>query len=140
MPGFDEIVEAMKKGEWIPPIAKLIGMELLKAEGGEAEFTMIASDKHHNPMGTLHGGVMVDIMDAAMGMAFASSLNKGELFTTINLQINYMKQVIEGRLTATASIIKRGRSVGFLESELRDEQGDLVATAQSTCKVLKEKS
>ena len=94
MESFDKVVEAMRNKQWQPPISKLIGFDLIKAEDGGAEFTMIAAEKHHNPMGTLHGGIMVDILDASMGMAFASTLGKGEIFTTINLQVNFMKQII----------------------------------------------
>ncbi|MFQ5771237.1 MAG: PaaI family thioesterase, partial [bacterium] len=49
--------------------------------------------QHANPMGTLHGGVLCDIADAAMGMAYASTLEQGESFTTLELKINFLKPV-----------------------------------------------
>lgn len=57
-----------------------------------------ASGRHANPMGTLHGGVLCDIADAAMGMAYASTLEEGETFGTLELKINFLKPVWNARL------------------------------------------
>jgi acyl-coenzyme A thioesterase PaaI-like protein len=57
-----------------PPIAQLIGFTLTSIEPGMATVEFQASERHANPMGTLHGGVLCDVADAAMGMAYASTL------------------------------------------------------------------
>jgi uncharacterized protein (TIGR00369 family) len=90
-------------------------------------------------MGTLHGGILCDIADAAMGMAFASTLAPGESFTTVELKINFFRPVWEDRLTAEGQVVRRGRNLGYVECEITDERGRLVAKAASTCLVLRGK-
>src|ERR1700694_69278 len=75
------------------PVARLIGFEAKETADGRAVVTLAAGQQHANPMGTLHGGILCDIADAAMGMAFASTLATGESFTTIELKINFLRPV-----------------------------------------------
>jgi uncharacterized protein (TIGR00369 family) len=88
-------------------------------------------------MGTLHGGVYCDLADAAMGYAYASTLSEGENFTTIELKINFLRAVRKATLTAEAKVVKVGATLGYIECEVKDEQGRLVAKAASTCMKLK---
>ena len=62
--------------------------------------TLQAGPQHANPMGTLHGGILCDIGDAAMGYAFASTLAEGETFTTIDLRITFLRPVWNALLRA----------------------------------------
>jgi len=119
------------------PIARLIGFEADEIADGRAVVTLAAGKQHANPMGTLHGGVLCDIADAAMGMAFASTLASGESFTTIELKINFFRPVWETRLRAEGKVVRRGSTVGYIECEISDEGGRLVAKASSTCMVLR---
>ncbi|HUK53833.1 MAG TPA: PaaI family thioesterase [Candidatus Binatia bacterium] len=119
-----------------PPIARLIGFRLLSAADGQSVFEMEADERHWNPMGTLHGGVLCDIADAAMGFAFATTLAEGESFTTIELKINYLRPVWKARLRATGRVVKRGRKIGLVDCDVTDEKGALVARASSTCMAL----
>jgi uncharacterized protein (TIGR00369 family) len=126
------------RGQQIPPpIARLIGFVAKTVEPGRAVFELEASERHHNPMGTLHGGVYCDLADAAMGCAYAATLSEGETFTTVELKINYLRPVRQATLTAEAKVIKAGASLGFVECELKDAQGKLVAKASSTCMKLR---
>jgi uncharacterized protein (TIGR00369 family) len=68
-------------------------VEAKEIANGRALVTLAAERRHANPMGTLHGGILCDIADAAMGMAFASTLAPGESFTTIELKINFFRPV-----------------------------------------------
>ena len=70
------------------PIARLIGFEAKDIADGRATVLLTAGPHHANPMGTLHGGILCDIADAAMGIAFASTLAPEESFTTVELKIN----------------------------------------------------
>ena len=83
-------------------------------------------------MGTLHGGVLCDIADAAMGMAYASNLNEGETFTTLEMKMNFLKPVWNARLRATGQVVKQGETVGLVKCDVVDEQEQLVAHATST--------
>jgi uncharacterized protein (TIGR00369 family) len=120
-----------------PPVAGLIGFVMTARRPGEAVVELTATERHANPMGTLHGGILCDIADAAMGMAYASSLGEGESFTTLELKINFLKPVREGRLRATGRVVKAGRTVGLVECDVTDETGNLVARASSTCLTLR---
>ena len=132
-----ERVEAMLRGEIPgPPAARLIGFTLLSYEPGKAVFALEAGPQHANPMGTLHGGILCDLADAAMGIAYATELGDEESFTTLELKINFFKPVWNARLRADASVVKRGKTVGMVECNVVDEKGSLVARASSTCMTL----
>ncbi len=88
-------------------------------------------------MGTLHGGVLCDIADAAMGLAFASNLAEGESFTTLELKINFLRPVWRADLLAVGRVVKAGETVGLTECDVTDEEGRLVARASSTCMILR---
>src|SRR5947199_88836 len=98
---------------------------------------LAAGRQHANPMGALHGGVLCDIADAAMGIAYASTLAEGETFATVELKINFLKPVWAAKLRATGRIIKRGKTLGFVECDITDEEQSLVARASSTCMTLR---
>ena len=137
MSGAQDITRKIISGEAPPPpIAQLIGFRLVSAGEGAAVFEMDADERHWNPMGTLHGGVLCDIADAAMGVAYATKLEEGESFTTVELKINYLRPVWRAHLRASARIVKKGRKVGLVECDVTDEKGNLVARARSTCMTL----
>src|SRR5260370_36418293 len=120
-----------------PPAATLIGMRMVAIEPGRSRFELDADERHHNPMGTLHGGILCDIADIAMGSAYASTLEEGESFTTLELKINFLRPVKAARLAAEGIVVQRGRTVGMTEGAITDEQGRLIATASSTCLTLR---
>ena len=121
-----------------PPIARLIGFKPVEIGEGMAVFVLTGDpDKHANPMGPMHGGVLVDLGDAAMGFAMACTLGPGESFTTVELKANYFKPVWRQTLRATAKMIRRSQSLGYLECEIVDEKGSLVCKLASTCMVLR---
>jgi len=93
------------------PVARLIGFEAKEIADGRATVMLAAGPQHANPMGTLHGGILCDIADAAMGMAFASTL--------------------------APEVVQRGRTIGYVECDITDEENRLVAKAASTCMVLR---
>jgi uncharacterized protein (TIGR00369 family) len=119
------------------PVARLIGFQAKDIGDGQATAVLAAGPQHANPMGTLHGGILCDIADAAMGMAFASTLAQEESFTTVELKINFFRPVWEARLRATGTVVQRGRTVGYVECTITDEENRLVAKAASTCMVLR---
>ena len=119
------------------PVARLIGFEAKEIAGGRATVILTAGPQHANPMGTLHGGILCDIADAAMGMAFASTLAPEESFTTVELKINFFRPVWEANLKAEGKVVRRGSTIGYVECEVTDEGGNLVAKASSTCMALR---
>lgn len=132
------MLEAWLRGEAPPPpVATLVGFVLSSVGPGEATVELQTGTKHLNPMGTVHGGILADIADAAMGLAYVTTLDEGESFTTLELKINFLKPVWNARLRALGRVIKRGRTIGLAVSEVRDEGGSLVAYATSTCMTLR---
>ena len=104
------------------PIARLIGFEAKEIEGGRAVVTLAAGQQHANPMGTLHGGVLCDIADAAMGMAFASTLAPDETFTTIELKCNFFGTARDGAIECVATPVHMGRSTQIWDAIVRHKQ------------------
>jgi uncharacterized protein (TIGR00369 family) len=119
------------------PIANLIGFRAEHVGDGEAVTSFQAGPQHANPMGTLHGGVLCDVADAAMGMAFASTLSPDESFTTMSLTINFFRPVWQATLRADARVVNRSKNVGYIECDITDQSGKPIAKATSTCTVLR---
>jgi uncharacterized protein (TIGR00369 family) len=90
------------------PIARLIGFEAKDIADWRATVVLAAGPQHANPMGTLHGGILCDIADAAMGIAFASTLAPDESFTTVELKINFLSPALAG----TTQRGRNGRAAG----------------------------
>ena len=118
-------------------VARLIGFEARDVADGHATVTLSAGPQHANPMGTLHGGILCDIADAAMGLAFASTLAPEESLTTVELKINFFRPVWQTRLRAEGTVVQRGQTMGYVECTITDEENRLVAKAASTCMVLR---
>ena len=76
-------------------------------------FELDAGPQHSSPPGTLHGGILCDLADGAMGCAYVSRLEAGESFATVELKINFLKPVWTGRLTAVGEVIKAGRTIAL---------------------------
>src|SRR5205807_6789976 len=131
--------QKMLRGELTPPpIARLLGFVVKSIGPGHAVFEMEADERHHNPMGTLHGGIYCDLADAAMGYAYAATLGEGETFTTVELKIHFLRAVRKTTLTAEAKVVKAGSTLGYVECDVKDQTGKLVARAASTCMKLRE--
>ena len=138
MPKMLDLIEKMARGELpMPPVARLIGFRLTSIRAGEAVIELETGEAHANPMGTLHGGILCDIADAAMGLAYAATLEEGETFTTLELKINFLKPIWKAKLRAVGRVVKQGRTVGMVECDVTDDKGSLVARATSTCMTLR---
>jgi uncharacterized protein (TIGR00369 family) len=91
--------------------------------------------EHVNTIGTVHGGILCDFSDAAMGFAFTTLLSPAQTGVTVEFKINFLRPAFPGnRLRAVAKVISRGKSLGYLECEIRSQAGQLIAKAASTCK------
>lgn len=126
------------------PISRLVGFRVRPPEEadsngevlGRAIVDIQCGVQHHNPMGRVHGGLVSALADAAMGIAFGRTLLDSEDFSTIEMKVSFIRPVRDGLLTAEAKVIQRGLRIGFVECEIIDRRGKLVATGSSTCTVL----
>src|SRR5215467_11429248 len=119
------------------PVARLVGFDGKEIADGRATVVLAAGLQHANPMGTLHGGIICDIADAAMWMAFARTLAPEESFTTVELKVNFFRPIWQAQLTAAGTVLQRGRTIGYVECDITDEENRLVAKAACTCMVLR---
>jgi uncharacterized protein (TIGR00369 family) len=134
---FEEVLDGwVNRGVEVAPIGTLLGFRFTSFEKGRVTAEMEAGPRHHNPMGIVHGGIFCDLADAAMGMAFATTLADDESFVTLQLQASYLRAVREGLLVATGRVVHRGRTVGHTECEVVDGEGRPVARLTSVCSVL----
>jgi uncharacterized protein (TIGR00369 family) len=120
-----------------PPISKTLGMKLIEYGNGSATMTMVVDEKFHNPMGTLHGGVMTDLADASIGIALISTLEETESFTTLELKMNFIRPVHEDSISAQSKVLHRGRTIAVVESIVTKSDGKIVARGVATQMILK---
>ena len=90
------------------PISRLVGFDVLPGEPGEATVEIQCGPHHHNPMQRVHGGLIAALADAAMGIAFGRTLLDHEDFSTIEMKINFIRPVRDGRVVAKAKVVERG--------------------------------
>ena len=132
-------LDAMLRGDVAPPpVAELLGLRLVSVADGEVVFELDVRPEHANPMGTIQGGVICALADAAMGLAYATRLEDAESFTTLELKTNYLRQVRDGTLVATGRVVHAGRTIGLTSCDVVDGEGRKVAHATSTCMTLRE--
>jgi uncharacterized protein (TIGR00369 family) len=122
-----------------PPVFELVGFQLASVDEGRAVIEFEPGPRHFNPQGTVHGGILCDVADAAMGIAYGSTLDEDVTFTTVELKINYMRAVRTEPLKVIGRVVKGGQRIGFTDCEIRDAEGRLMATATSTCMILPER-
>ena len=127
------------RGQELPaPIGKLLGLRIISLAIGRATVEFDANERYANPMGSLHGGVLCAIADAAMGVAYSTLLAEGETSTTVELKINFLRPVWKATLRAKARVVHGGKTLGLVECDIADEQERLVARASCTCMTLRE--
>ena len=128
----NHVKKMIESGHPLMPIASLLGFNIKSVQLGQAVIELDMSEDLTNAMGTLHGGVFCTIADTAMGVAFFTMLEKGESLTTLELKINYLKPVWNGKLLAMGKVVKKGKMMGFVECDVIDENEQLVARASCT--------
>ena len=122
----------VESGKSFMPFATLLGFRVKSVELGQAVIEIEMTEHHVNPSGTMHGGVFCAIADTAMGVAFATMLEEGEALATLELKINYLKPLWNGKVLALGKVVKKGRTTGLVECDILDENEHLVARASST--------
>ena len=125
-----------------PPIADLLGFDLVEAEPGKAVFEGQPEYRHYNPIGTVHGGLALTLMDSCMSCAVQTMLKQGEIYTTLEVKVNFVRAITKdtGRIRAIGRIIHRGRTTGTAEGDVRDAAGVLLAHGTATCMIFAAKA
>jgi acyl-CoA thioesterase len=131
------VERAREPGASIGPLAEALHITNAGASDGIASYRLDVAPEILNPHGVLHGGAIYTMVDYSMGGATMSVLAPEEICATIEIKINYLASVRSGSLACDTSIIKRGRTIVFLESRVADESGRLVATASGSFAVIR---
>jgi uncharacterized protein (TIGR00369 family) len=119
------------------PIAKLLGWEFLEFDAAQQviKVEMQARPEFVNPAGLIHGGMLAAMLDETLSPALAATLGPGEFAPTLEIKVNFISPAKVGRILGTGRIVSRGRSICFMEGQLHDEKGNLLATATATSKI-----
>ena len=134
-----ELMQLMASGEVPPPpIAQTLGFRLVEAERGHAIFECEPAEYHYNPIGIVHAGLAMTLMDSAMGLAFVTTLDEPRGWTTLEVKSNFTRAITvdTGRIRCIGSVIHGGRRVALTEARLEDADGRLLAHGTSTILVL----
>ena len=120
-----------------PPITQTLGFTLSEVDLGRAVFTGEPQARHYNPIGTVHGGFAMTLLDSALACAIHSTLAKGETYTTLEIKVNLVRPLTKetGMVRAEGRILHRGRMLATSEGDIKDAGGKLYAHATTTCMI-----
>ncbi|MET0931480.1 MAG: PaaI family thioesterase [Aeromicrobium sp.] len=120
-----------------PPIASHINLEMVEASPGVVIMAATPDESHYNPIGSVHGGFFATLLDSVCGCAVQTTLPAGTAYTSLDLNVSFLRGITTdtGRVVATGRVTKPGSRAAFVEADIKDADGRLLATATSTCLV-----
>ena len=131
-----EAMEAIRDRKAPPaPISVALGFDLVEVGDGRAVFEYTPSPDHRNPMGTVHGGIAMTLIDSAAGCAVHTTLAEGRGYTTLETKVNMVRPIRPdgGPLRAEGEVVHLGRTVATSQARFVDAEGRVVAHGTSTC-------
>jgi len=135
-----EYIGLLLRGELPPPpIAELVGFRLVEAEPGRAVFEMTPGTQHYNPIGWVHGGIALTLLDSAMGCAVHTLLDAGVGYTTLEVKTNFVRPITAdtGAVRCEGVVVHPGSRVATAEGRVTDASGKLLAHGTTTCLILR---
>lgn len=115
------------------PISKTLGIDIIEVGLGTATVQInTTKDKHSNQQGTIHGGLLCELADAAIGTAHSTVVLEGETFTSVELKINFYRPVFEDILTAKAAPLHSGKNLSHYRCDIFRGDGKIAAMVTST--------
>lgn len=138
MSGLDFLTGVMNGEFPHPPISGPMCMHVTHVSEGEVSFTSFPNATLLNPIGTVHGGYAMTLLDSCMGCAVHSTLRSGEAYTTVEVKVNMVRpiQPDTGPIRAQGSVIHRGRTIATADGKLISSAGKLLAHATTTCSIM----
>jgi uncharacterized protein (TIGR00369 family) len=134
-----DFLRAMRDGRLPrPPMAQLLGFQLIEVEAGLAVWECMPREQHYNPIGVVHGGLAMTLLDSAMGCCVHSRMAAGATYTTLEAKTNLVRAITDktGRVRAIGRLVHLGKRIATAEGRLEDDAGKLYAHATTTCIVL----
>ena len=122
-----------------PPIATLMGFRGVEAEAGRAVFELTPGDEHYNPIGSVHGGIALTLLDSAMGCAVHTLLEAGVGYATLEVKANFTRPITTetGLVRCEGTVLHAGSRVATAEGRVVDAAGKLLAHGTTTCLILR---
>ena len=134
-----EFLQAIRDGK-LPaaPIAALLGMRLAEVERGHAVFEVAPAEQHYNPIGVVHGGLAMTLLDSAMACSVQTHIPAGSGYTTLEVKVNLVRAITSstGTLRAIGAALHVGNRIATAEGRLEDASGKLYAHGTTTCIIL----
>ena len=130
-----EVMQAIVAGELPqPPMAETLGLHLAEVSDGRAVFVGTPAEYHYNPIGTVHAGFALTLLDSAMGCALVTTLDPGVAWTTLEVKANFTRplRADTGPVRCTGAVLHAGRIVATTEARLEDGSRRLCAHGTST--------
>ena len=136
--GIDYMKEMIAGRITVPPIMKLLGYRLAQVGEGLAVFECEPGEQHYNPIGVVHGGLAMTLLDSAMGCCVHTRLPAGTGYTTLEAKVNLVRAITakSGTIRATGKVIHLGGKTATAEGRLEDAAGKLLAHGTTTCIIL----
>ena len=131
-----EFVRGLASGELpLNTIARTLGYDVVEAQEGRVLVTLVPTDAHLNPAGTVHGGLTATLLDSCMGLAIQTTLDREVSSTTLEFKISLVRPITPdtGEIRAEGKVLNCGRRVGTAEGKVTDGQGRLLAHGTTTC-------
>ena len=130
----DELEQLEQRGMF--PLRSYLGMDMSGDEPGTGVASVDVAEQHLNPNGVVHGAVLFAMVDTAMGKATMSVVDDGRYCASVEVSLRFVRSVSAGRVTATATVLRRGRHLVHLDARVLDPDDRLVATADGTFALL----
>jgi uncharacterized protein (TIGR00369 family) len=134
-----ELLSSLASGDLpAPPIMSTLGFDGFAVGPGWAKFTLTPAEHHYNPIGSVHGGVAATLLDSAMGCAVHSTLGKGVRYTTVDLQVSFVRPLTAhtGPVRCEGSVVHVGSRIATAEGRIVDDEGTLYAHGTATCLIV----
>lgn len=122
-------------------MAMLMDIRLIEVAIGHAVFTGVPQEFHYNPLGSVHGGFGATLLDSAMGCAVHSTLAAGDIYTTLEFKINFLRAMTHetGEVRGIGKVIHETRNTALAEGRIVNGEGKLFAFATTTCVIRRAK-
>ena len=122
------------------PFYRYMGIRLTRLGWGRSEIRMRVGKGLTQNAGFAHGGVSASLIDSAVGLALCTMIDKVDLITTIDLEVNFLAPAKPGLLTARGEIIHKGKRIAVGDAKVTDENGRLVSKGTATYMILENRS
>lgn len=129
--------EMMKQANEVPNVNQQLGVEVVLVSPDKVVMQVEVGPKVHQPYGILHGGVSALLAEGAASIGGAVSVGPDEIVVGTELNCSHLRSMSSGTLTATATPVRKGRTVHVWAIDLTDETGRLICVARCTLQVLK---